>query len=77
MAELLSRRALMAGGAAAAVLWATGAKANFSCAGFDGGGSQQCNADIQIDASVVAQQQCRNWCWAACIETLFARLVSQ
>ncbi|MGE0626783.1 MAG: hypothetical protein AB7O43_03090 [Hyphomicrobiaceae bacterium] len=33
---------------------------------------QTCTAGLQLGPIVTASQQCQNWCWAACIEAVFA-----
>jgi hypothetical protein len=35
-------------------------------------GNRECMAGLQIGAVETARQRCGNWCWAACIETVFA-----
>ncbi len=35
-------------------------------------GVQQCTAGLEIGQTTTARQRCPEWCWAACIETIFA-----
>ena len=64
-----SRRSTLAGVFAAAVT-AQAAKAAVVCTPFDWNGVQLCDAGLQV-AGVTARQSKQNWCWAACIETIF------
>jgi len=67
-----NRRMVLAGLGASLCLAGTKAFANVSCTPFDGFGRQICTAGLQLGAITTAQQQCQSWCWAACIETVFA-----
>lgn len=67
---MLSRRQLFAGFAALAVLPRT-ARADIVCQPWAGG--EFCEAGIKFAPDArTAEQQCQFWCWAACIETIFA-----
>lgn len=68
---MLSRRtALLSGLCAFAGLPAARAFAASQCsAPF---GNRTCIAGLQLGAVETARQRCENWCWAACIETVFA-----
>lgn len=35
-------------------------------------GNRECTAGVQVSAVETARQRCGDWCWAACIETVFA-----
>lgn len=68
----LGRRAFLAGAAAAV---AAPAAAEIACTGFTGPppwGIQRCVVGIPSVRVAGAGQECRNWCWAACIQSLFA-----
>lgn len=68
----MGRRAFLAG--AGAVL-AAPASAGLVCTGFTEagpGGVQRCTVGVPSVAVQGAGQLCRFWCWAACIQSLFA-----
>lgn len=48
------------------------ARAALQCTPFNWQGIQQCQAGVQIGNVTTSQQECPNWCWAACIQTIFA-----
>lgn len=67
------RRALglLAGGAALAGLAPRDAAAEYVCSPFYANGLRVCEAGVRIQG-ITARQACETWCWAACIETIFA-----
>lgn len=42
------------------------------CSRPDETGKQFCKAGLQIGPMQTARQRCDSWCWAACIQTVFA-----
>ncbi len=69
---MLTRRSLLAGLAGTAGLHSTSALAGLACSPFNQMGIQQCTAGIEIGEVVTARQECKLWCWAASIQTIFA-----
>ena len=72
ISEGLGRRAFLTGAAAA---MATPASAGLVCTGFTEAGDagvQRCTVGIPSVNVQGAGQLCRYWCWAACIQSLFA-----
>lgn len=69
---MIARRAVLASIAASAALGGRVAKADWQCSPFDQRGVQFCEAGLRIGSTVTARQACENWCWAACIEAIFA-----
>lgn len=68
---MIHRRDLIAGLAAAFVL-PRAARAEITCQP-RGGRQEVCQAGLQFTPDMkTAEQQCQFWCWAACIETIFA-----
>lgn len=70
----LTRRGLLAGLGAAAAFPGTAA-AELQCSGFasaDPNGLQRCIAGVPDLSVLGAGQACPQWCWAACIQSLFA-----
>ncbi|MFN3725262.1 MAG: hypothetical protein ACK4SZ_03040 [Allosphingosinicella sp.] len=71
----MDRRHFIAGASAAALI-PTSAKAELVCSPFDAWGIQQCTVGIPmpaIEASHVgSRQEMQNWCWAACISSIFS-----
>jgi hypothetical protein len=68
---MMTRRSLVAGVATAINAKDFDAFAAVSCGPFNANGIQQCVAGLQIGSFRTAQQRCEDWCWAACIETIF------
>ena len=67
---MTTRRGFLLG---AGAMLATGpAAAAGYCSPFDDNGIQGCEVGLEIGPVVTALQECQNWCWAACIETIFA-----
>lgn len=69
---MIGRRAFLAGAAVAA---AAPAAAEIACTDFSGpapAGLQRCVVGIPSVRVLGAGQECRNWCWAAGIQSLFA-----
>ncbi len=62
-----SRRSFLAG--AAATAFATPAAADIACSSFNDFGHRQCTVGLLNVPSI--QQQCQQWCWAACAELAF------
>jgi hypothetical protein len=72
MAGMIGRRAFLAGAGAA---MAAPAAAEIACTDFVGPapwGLQRCVVGLPSVRVMGAGQACRNWCWAACIQSLFA-----
>lgn len=68
---MLHRRDLLAG-LAAAVLLPNSGRAEIACQPW-GPGQEVCEAGLKFSPDMrTAEQQCQFWCWAACIETIFA-----
>jgi len=67
---MISRRQVLAGIAGATVLAPARAFAAEECVAA-GEEARQCSVGIDI-AVETARQRCENWCWAACIQTIFA-----
>jgi hypothetical protein len=66
---MLSRRQTLIS-AAAAVAFAPAAFAEIVCE--ETGGGSVCEAGVRLGNAVTSQQRCPQWCWAACIEAIFA-----
>lgn len=66
----ISRRMFVAG-AIASVFPVRAARADSSCSVPDWRGVQVCDVGLVVD-HVTARQSRQNWCWAACIEIIFA-----
>jgi hypothetical protein len=49
------------------------ARAEVRCGNFDPRGVQLCEAGIPSLQLISARQACPQWCWAACIQMIFAR----
>jgi hypothetical protein len=62
---------MIAGLTASALAVPQQAQAGLTCSPFNNFGVRECTAGIQIGA-MTARQNCPYWCWAACIETIFA-----
>lgn len=65
---------------AAATLFPSAASAEWGCSNFDYNGVQVCQVGVPSLRFYQALQECPNWCWAACIQMIFAtngRLVDQ
>jgi hypothetical protein len=67
---MLDRRSFTAGGILGTALIGRPAKAELSCGPFDGNGVRICTAGVKIN-KILPAQKCKDWCWAACIETIF------
>lgn len=67
---MISRRQVLAGIAGATALGPVRAFAAQECVAA-GDGAQQCTVGIDL-AVETARQRCDSWCWAACIQTVFA-----
>jgi hypothetical protein len=67
---MLSRRSLF--GVAAAMLVPRPALAAEQCGDADADGRQRCVVGLDIGPVETVRQRCENWCWAACIQTVFA-----
>ena len=68
---MLTRRDAILGGTA---VFATAGKAHADgyCSPFDYRGVRTCQVGVNIGPVPTAQQECQNWCWAACIEAVFS-----
>lgn len=69
--EGVSRRALLVSGAAAAILTPGCASAGSWCAQSDPTGELLCTSGLRLSSETVRQLR-PHWCWAACIQTIFA-----
>lgn len=69
---MISRRRALAGMAMATAFGPGRAFADKSCAVLDDQSTQLCTAGIHIGDVGTVRQRCDNWCWAACIEAIFA-----
>lgn len=75
----MDRRKFLALGAAAS-LFPAAANAEWGCSPFDYSGVQVCQVGVPGLRFYQSLQECQNWCWAACIQMIFAtsgRLVNQ
>ena len=72
MRKMINRRKFLAPSIGAGLFPVTSAQAALSCTPFNGNGVQQCTAGVQIGTTSTALQECKNWCWAACISTIFS-----
>jgi hypothetical protein len=68
---MLSRRLLLSSFPAAAVLL-TGSVEGAEVCSKHGNNGETCSAGVVIGNMETARQRCGMWCWAACIETVFA-----
>jgi hypothetical protein len=69
---MISRRHVLAGVSALSTLWSAEARAVVNCSVFGRDGIQLCSAGRIVLDVETARQRCENWCWAACIQTIFA-----
>lgn len=69
----MNRRQLLscAGASVAASFLPRSGSAALQCTPFNQQGIQLCQAGLQIAQFRTAEQQCANWCWAACVQTIF------
>lgn len=67
---MISRRHVIAGLSAMVAARPLEAMAELQCS--QPIGNRSCVAGIDIGDIETARQRCRNWCWAACIQTVFA-----
>lgn len=69
----MNRREFVAltGATALGTLLPSSSQAALQCTPYNWQGIQQCRAGVQIGRIRTAGQRCPNWCWAACIETVF------
>jgi hypothetical protein len=67
----VSRRAALAWGAAA-IAAPSSAFANAQCSAPDNSGMKRCVANFGSDGKDTVRQLKPHWCWAACIQTIFA-----
>ena len=66
------RRQFIWGLGGAVALAAGGARAEIACQPY-GEGSEICQVGLRLaPEAITAQQECEFWCWAACIESIFA-----
>ncbi len=75
----MDRRKFLMTAAAAATL-APVASAEWQCFPVDNFGTSRCEVGVPSLRFFPSQQECQNWCWAACIQMIFAtqgRLVDQ
>lgn len=66
----MRRRDLMVG-ALGAIVSAPLAKAEIACTPWNAQGFRQCEVGVNVRVGT-ARQHCQNWCWAACVEAVFA-----
>jgi hypothetical protein len=69
---MISRRFVMAGLPAAALVYAPVARAVTRCTAPDARGYRQCVTAIERVKMETARQRCNDWCWAACIQAVFS-----
>lgn len=69
---MVSRRFVMAGLPAAALVHARLAHSAPRCTAADAQGNQQCVSGLEIGKMGTVRQRCRDWCWAACIQAVFS-----
>lgn len=69
---MLSRRQVMVGLPAIATLHAPVAQAVTTCSAADANGIQRCSSGLEIGSVKTVRQRCEEWCWAACIQTVFS-----
>ena len=69
---MISRRFVMAGLPAAALVQTPLAHAAGRCAAPDARGNQQCASAIERMKMETVRQRCGDWCWAACIQAVFS-----
>lgn len=67
---MFSRRRVLAGIAAGAALGPAPALAGGRCVGISET-VRECTVGIQLGDIETVRQRCENWCWAACIQTIF------
>jgi hypothetical protein len=67
---MLSRRSFI--GIAAAMLVPRAAPAAQQCDDAEADGRQRCVVGLDVGPIETVRQRCENWCWAACIQTVFA-----
>lgn len=66
----MDRRKFILAGAASAVGIGTTASADWRCTQFNWIGVQRCEAGVSIPY-FTSEQECKNWCWAACVQAVF------
>lgn len=66
----MHRRDLLIG-ALATAFSATASRAEIACNGWSSRGWRTCHVGVPVHHRI-ARQRCPNWCWAACIEAVFA-----
>ena len=70
----MDRRQFVLGAAATAALMPASASAAMRCTAYNRyTGVRQCEVGIPSPRMVTAAQQCPQWCWAACIQMIFAK----
>ncbi|MEM6475549.1 MAG: papain-like cysteine protease family protein [Pseudomonadota bacterium] len=69
----MKRREFIVGAGAAALMVPGSASAALRCTNADWRGIQQCEAGIPSLRIIPALQRCPQWCWAACIQMIFAK----
>jgi hypothetical protein len=62
----------MVGLPAAAAVHASAAQAMTRCTAADAQGVQRCTSGLEIGSVETVRQRCVEWCWAACIQTIFS-----
>lgn len=66
------RRQFFSGLGGALAMAAVGARAEIACQPY-GEGTEVCQVGLRLaPEAITAQQECEFWCWAACIESIFA-----
>jgi len=68
---MINRRSITAGGLLAISAFGQIVRAEVACTPLDGNGVQICTAGIQLGRTRTDRQECKNWCWAACIQAIF------
>lgn len=68
---MMNRRSFAAGGILATSAFGQMARAEVVCTPFDANDVQICTAGIPLGRTLTERQDCKNWCWAACIQAIF------
>lgn len=69
---MLSRRSLLVAVPGLVLLCPGRARAYSHCTDFDQNFRKTCTVGVDIAGIATVDQRCENWCWAACIQNVFA-----
>ena len=64
---MINRRSFAAAGILATSAFGQMARAELRCTLFDRNGVQICTAGTTLGHTLAHRQECKNWCWAACL----------